>query len=287
MAVVDAPEEQIDAYAKRDPRAGQGVEEHDVGLTLFAAAAPDKCWRAAFTLPEIAEIISSDMMIDGHRLTAVTLSEGRGDFTGFAISHRGGLIGFDAAIETLQRWKVRGIVYAPPGENGWRAIIPLSGPREQNGFEIFAARLNGLFTGKLDPVLFKPGHTVTIGGVRHVEVVDGEFLDIADRTYARSIFRDGATVKQRAAAAIAAEKKGKSPRKPSPRLTTLSICTSMRSRSPSFRPTTPSTPARASGGTGASVNTRWSRCGISGWSRSRRGSTRWRTTCRMRAPPAT
>ena len=64
------PEEQFDAYAKRDPRAGQGVAEHDVGLTLFAAHRPDKGWRTAFTLPKIAEIIGSAMAIDGHRLTA-------------------------------------------------------------------------------------------------------------------------------------------------------------------------------------------------------------------------
>ena len=92
---------------------------------------------------------------------------------------------------------MRGIVFAPPNEDGWCALIPLSGPRELEVFEIFAARVYGLFAGKLDPMLFVPGHTVTIGGVRHLEVVEGEFLDRNDRTYAGQIFRDGSTVRSR------------------------------------------------------------------------------------------
>ena len=48
-----------------------------------------------------------------------------------------------------------------------------------------------MFAGKLDPTLFVPGHTITVGGVRHLKIVAGEFLDRNDRTYAGSIFRDG------------------------------------------------------------------------------------------------
>ena len=117
-------------YAQRDPRAGQGIAEHKVGLTFLAAAETGKCCRVAFTLREIADLIRTDMTVGGLQMTSVTLSE-RDDFTGFAISHRGGVFGIDAAIETLEHWGVRGIVYAPPGEDGWRALIPLSCARRR------------------------------------------------------------------------------------------------------------------------------------------------------------
>ena len=80
-----------------------------VEVTFLAAAAPDKCWRVAFTLPGIAEIIGSDMAIDGNRLTAITLSDA-GDFTGFVITHRGDLIGYrrrNRNTATLERARHR------------------------------------------------------------------------------------------------------------------------------------------------------------------------------------
>ena len=46
-----------EAYADRDPRAGQGIAEHRISVTLVATTQPDKCWRGAFTLPEVASII--------------------------------------------------------------------------------------------------------------------------------------------------------------------------------------------------------------------------------------
>jgi hypothetical protein len=177
-----------------DPRAGQDIDEHNVEITLFAAAAPDQCWRVAFTLPEVATIIRSNLAMDGPVLTGLALS-GQGDFTGIVASHRGDVIGFDGAIEALQRRNVRGIVYAPPNEDGWRVILPMSGPREGEVFELFAARANGLFGGKLDLTVFDPGFTIPIGGVLHLEVVDGELIDKNDRTYATSVFRDGSTVR--------------------------------------------------------------------------------------------
>ena len=181
-------------YGWHDPRAGQDIDEHNVEITLFAAAAPDQCWRVAFTLPEVATIIRSNLAMDGPVLTGLALSR-QGDFTGIVASHRGDVIGFDGAIEALQRRDVRGIVYAPPNEDGWRVILPMSGPREGEVFELFAARANGLFGGKLDLTVFDPGFTIPIGGVRHLEVVDGELIDKNDRTYATSVFRDGSTVR--------------------------------------------------------------------------------------------
>ena len=213
------PEASLDAYAARDsPRAGQGFGEHKIGLTFLAAAAPGKCSRVAFTLPGIAEVIrSDDLTVGGIRLTGLTLSEGNA-FTGITASHHGGMIGAPQAAEILQARDVRGIVYVHPDEDGWRVLIPLSIPRgikeEEpygenekrprrwiNVFELFAARVNGLFDGRLDRDVFEPGSAISIGGVRDLKVVDGKFLDRNDRTYRTSVFRDGSTVASRAAAA--------------------------------------------------------------------------------------
>ena len=214
-AVADEPaDDAINTYAKRDPRAGQSIGAQDIAVTLFAATQPDKCWHAVFTLPEIAEIIRSDLAMDGAVLTNLVLS-GQGGFTGIVASHNGGVVGFDEAIETLRRRNVRGIVYAPPDGNGWRVVIPMSGPREPEVFELFAARVQGLFGGKLDPAVFEMGSTIPIGGVLHLEVVDGELLDRNDRTYATSIFRDGSTVMDRYLREQPGKTKAKKPKKAS------------------------------------------------------------------------
>ena len=42
-------------------------------------------------------------------------------------------------------------------------------------FELFAARVNGLFDGRLDRDVFEPGSAISVGGVRDLKVVDGKF----------------------------------------------------------------------------------------------------------------
>jgi hypothetical protein len=215
--------EALEAYAARDPRAGHGIAEHDVGWTFLAKGATDKCWNVAFTLTEMAGIIRSNVEVGGIRLTALALSNAE-TFSGIVAACRGGAIGPIEAAGILQAKRVRGIVYLPVDEDGWRVLIPLSQPRavreiEPLGsgekerppryievFESFAARISGLFGGKLEPTLFEPGFAVSIGGVRDLKVIDGEFLDRNDRTYSSSIFRDGATITSRAAASKAREK---------------------------------------------------------------------------------
>ena len=217
---ISEPEPAHEAYAARDPRAGHCIAEHKVGLTLLATAAPGKCWRPSFALPQIAAIIRGPLIVDGMPLTGLTLSEGR-TFAGIVAAHRGGAISAKQAAEILQARNVRGIVYVHPDEDGWRVLIPLSQSREVKEiephgenepkrprrwievFELFAARVNGLFDGKLDPDVFESGLVLPIGSVRDLKVVPGEFLDRNDRTYRTSIFRDGSTIASRAAVAAA------------------------------------------------------------------------------------
>ena len=55
--------------------------------------------------------------------------------------------------------------------------------------------------GKLTPESFALQHPVTFGEGCISHLVEGEFIDVDDRTYAGSIFRDGSTVRDRAAQA--------------------------------------------------------------------------------------
>ena len=64
--------------------------------------------------------------------------------------------------------------------------------------EKFVARVNGLFDGKLAKESFTLSLSYLYGhldGAKHrVEVIDGDFLDLRDDTYAGSIFKDGSRV---------------------------------------------------------------------------------------------
>ena len=188
----------------RDPRAGQDIAEHDVGRVSSTAAAVGKCTRATVTLKEISEFARTDMMIDEAPFTDITLSDAD-SFTGFVISHRdddwirrrdrNAATGQYAASSMRLRARTAGALYPDVGAawgRGCRAVWGKQGAaRPRRTIEMFGSGspgLQGMFGGKLDPMLFEPGHTVAICGVKHLKVVDGEFLDGSDRTYAGRIF---------------------------------------------------------------------------------------------------
>ena len=42
-------------YAQRDPRAGQGIDEHKVHVTMLEDERGQRLWPKEFTLPELAD----------------------------------------------------------------------------------------------------------------------------------------------------------------------------------------------------------------------------------------
>ena len=108
------------------------------------------------------------------------------------------------ALATILKARIRCIIYTSPSyvpgaKERWRILVPLSQNREPEVREKFVARVNGLFGGKLAPESFVLSQAYLYGSVNdnpdhRVEVIDGDFLDLRDDTYAGSIFKDGSRV---------------------------------------------------------------------------------------------
>ena len=124
--------------------------------------------------------------------------------TGIEVEHDAGEIAFGTALATILKARIRCIIYTSPSyvpgvKERWRILVPLSQNREPEVREKFVARVNGLFGGKLAPESFVLSQAYLYGSVNNnpnhrVEVIDGDFLDLRDDTYAGSIFKDGSRV---------------------------------------------------------------------------------------------
>jgi hypothetical protein len=57
MSEAPPPEDVVALFERRDPRAGQGLAEHCIGLTLYTKVHPSRFWRVAVPLPVVATII--------------------------------------------------------------------------------------------------------------------------------------------------------------------------------------------------------------------------------------
>ena len=100
-----------------------------------------------------------------------------------------GEISFEAAVETLQRARLRVMVYTsasyiPAIKERWRILAPMSKnlPGEQR--RAMVARLNGLFGGKLANESFTLSQSYLYGHVEDaafkVTVLEGDWLDLRD-----------------------------------------------------------------------------------------------------------
>jgi hypothetical protein len=130
--------------------------------------------------------------------------------SGVEVEHDSGEISFGTALATILKAQIRALLYtspsyAPGEKERWRILVPLSQNREPEVREKFVARVNGLFGGKLAPESFVLSQAYLYGSVNdnpdhRVEVIDGDFLDLRDDTYAGSIFKDGSRVGDQGAA---------------------------------------------------------------------------------------
>ena len=124
--------------------------------------------------------------------------------SGVEVEHDSGEIAFSTALATVLKAGIRCIIYTSPSyvpgaKERWRILVPLSQNREPEVREKFVARVNGLFGGKLAPESFVLSQAYLYGSINNnpnhrVEVIDGDFLDLRDDTYAGSIFKDGSRV---------------------------------------------------------------------------------------------
>jgi putative DNA primase/helicase len=123
--------------------------------------------------------------------------------TGVEVEHDSGVVSFDAALDVMRQARIRALIYTSPSyipefKERWRILVPLSQNHPPENREKFVARINGLFGGEIAPESFVLSQAYYYGHVNNpehsVEVIDGEYLDLRDDTYAGSIFKDGSKV---------------------------------------------------------------------------------------------
>jgi phage/plasmid-associated DNA primase len=123
--------------------------------------------------------------------------------TAIVVEHDAGTVSFDEALTILAKAGVRALIYTSPSHSAekqrWRVILPLSYDAAKTRHDILVATVNGMFSGALSSESFVLSQSYYFGSVDHnpehrCEIVDGEFLDVANRLYAGSIFQDGSRV---------------------------------------------------------------------------------------------
>jgi hypothetical protein len=194
------------------------LDTRKVTVTVIKDAFGKSLRRVDMTLPQLAEHIrvqtaASKMELPWLKLAVfgskpsdkgcLRTNENLERITGIEAEHDVGEISFEVAVATMREAGIRCIVYTSPSyvpavKERWRVLVPLSKDYPHEVREKFVARVNGLLGGKLAPESFVLSQAYLYGhveGAEHrVEVIDGDFLDLRDDTYAGSIFKDGSRV---------------------------------------------------------------------------------------------
>ena len=199
---------------------GYSRNESDVGsrklwLTIFKDQTASEKLKGEYTLLQWADIIrntnadSKDKLqwlkgaIFGDKLSAngsYRTNENVEQLTAIVVEHDAGTISFDEAMSTVSKAGLRVLGYTSPSyrqdNQKWRLIFPLSHYSPKERHDVLVAMVNGLFGGQLSPESFVLSQSYYFGSVNsnpahRVEIVDGQFLDLADRLFAGRMFKHG------------------------------------------------------------------------------------------------
>jgi hypothetical protein len=191
------------------------LETRKVMITLFRNKAATKLEVVGVTLHELADLIKTKTAADKTQLPLLKMAI-FGDertkknclrnnanvlnITGVDAEHDAETMSFDTAVETLRAANIRSLLYTSPSyvpatKERWRILVPLSKEHPPDTRVKMVARVNGLLKGQLSGESFTLSQAYYYGHVNNpahrVEVVDGDFLDLRDDTYAGSIFKGG------------------------------------------------------------------------------------------------
>jgi P4 family phage/plasmid primase-like protien len=184
---------------------------HSFFVTFF----PDKFAKTqsidALTLDELADLIAAQEGSDKAKMPWLKLARFGGnvtdkgslrsnanmlDLTGIEAEHDAGTMSFEAAVATLQAIELRCIVYTTPSyrpgeKERWRVLAPLSETLPTTERAALVARLNGALGGVLADESFTLSQAYLYGHLSEaafaVEVIDGDFIDLADDLEAGAI----------------------------------------------------------------------------------------------------
>jgi hypothetical protein len=217
------PKEFADPLPPEDePHPTSDIDSRKVTVTFFKDEFASSLRRVDMTLPHLAEHIRTQtaaskgdlpllkLAIYGSKRSAkncLRTNENTEQVEGVEGEHDEGEISFDTAIAVMREARVRSLLYTSPSympasRERWRIVVPLSQNYPPETREKLVARINGLFDGKLAPESFVLSQAFYYGSVddnpnHRVEVIDGDFLDLRDDTYAGSIFKNGSKVGDR------------------------------------------------------------------------------------------
>ena len=208
-----------DASPEDETYSNSDIDTRKLAITLIKDETGAEMRRIDVTLPVLAEHIrfrtaAGKMQLPWLKLAifgnkrseknSLRTNENTLRISGVEVEHDAGEIAFGTALATILKAGIRCIIYTSPSyvpdvNERWRILLPLSQNREPEVREKFVARVNGLFGGKLAPESFVLSQAYLYGSVNsnpdhRVEVIDGDFLDLRDDTYAGSIFKDGSRV---------------------------------------------------------------------------------------------
>lgn len=194
------------------------IGTHKLFLTVFKDKTASALYHGASTLPEWRDQIlaanadakANLFWLKGARFGNIKSKHGSyrtnvnlTHLTAIVVEHDAGTISFDEALAILTKAGARALIYTSPshatGNQRWRVILPLSCDVPKTRHEVLVATVNGLFGGALSSESFVLSQSYYFGSVNHnpehrCEIIDGKFLDLADRLYAGSIFSDGSRV---------------------------------------------------------------------------------------------
>jgi predicted P-loop ATPase len=227
-----APEGLVNPLEGGADEAGSDLNTRKLAVTFIRDETGKEMLCEYATLPELAEHIGSRTAADKMELPWLKLAtfgnkrtennslrhnENVEEISGIEGDYDGEKDGseelsFDEAVARVSKANIRALLYTsssyvPGVKERWRIVAPLSQHRRDDVRGTlrakYVARINGLFDGKLDGASFTLSQGFLYGHLKgaeyRVEVIDGDFIDLADRTYAGSIFKDGSKVGDQAA----------------------------------------------------------------------------------------
>jgi uncharacterized protein DUF3987 len=192
-------------------------------VTFIKDQSGSKMDREEMPLPQLAERIRSQTAADKMQLPWLKLATFGNKRTpagslrhndnvemvsGIEGDHDAGDLSFEDAVARIRAANIRALLYTswshiPGVQEKWRILVPLSKPHEPRAREIFTAQINGLLDGKLAGESFTLSQGYFYGHAKdashRVEVIDGNFINLRNDTFAGRVFKNGSKGGEQAA----------------------------------------------------------------------------------------
>jgi len=157
------------------------IDTHTISITWLSAAAIAAVRQEKLSLPQLAHRILSTTVLKNSDLPWFSLH----DYQLVEVSGINAQCGsaFEPACELVRKNKIRALIFQnPTTPPTLQIIVPFSESMSPEKLPALAARLNGVFRGKLAAESFDPTAQCRYGsvGTQNIEIndIDGDFIDL-------------------------------------------------------------------------------------------------------------